>query len=132
MHQIADYDESEDVATMFTLTINNPNCSSMASHPSREVALDQLHQFLTQTGQRLRVLSATWTHARYEILQRTDDVVGHAAIDELCVCTHPARDHEETGCTAISFDPGPFAECSCAAHRPGCADPGLFALDVPT
>jgi hypothetical protein len=117
---------------MFALTINHPHVSSVTTHPSREVARGQLDQFLDATGQRLRVVAAGWTHASYEILAHGDHVVGHAAIDEICACTHAAHDHEETGCTAISFDARPFAECRCAGHRPADTEADLFSPDVPT
>lgn len=117
---------------MFALTINHPHESSRTTHPSREVALGQLDQFLDATDHRPRVVAATWTHASYEILSRGGRVVGRAAIDEICGCTHAARDHEEIGCTGISFDAGPFAECCCNGHRPACAEADLFASDVQT
>jgi hypothetical protein len=111
---------------MFVLRLNHPHTSSVTHHPSREVALVCLHCFLESTGHRLHVATATWTHARYEILDQCDHVVGHAAVDEICACTHIARDHEETGCTAISFDAGPVAECRCPGHRPVSGEPSLF------
>jgi hypothetical protein len=114
---------------MFTLTISHPRCSSTTSHPSREVALGQLDRFIEATGSRLHVVTAAWTQASYHILGHTDRIVGAAAIDEICACTHPARDHEESGCTAISFDAGPFAECRCAGHRPTHAETDLFSSD---
>lgn len=117
---------------MFALTVNHPHAISVTTHPSRETALGQLDQFLDATAHRPRVVAAAWTHASYEILDHGDHVVGHAAIDEICVCTHVVRDHAETGCTAISFDTGSFAECRCTGHRPDCADPALFDLDAPT
>lgn len=117
---------------MFALTINHPCASAMTTHPGRELAVGQFDQFLDAADLRPRVVAATWTHASYEILGEGDRVVGHAAIDEICLCTHAARDHEETGCTAISFDAGPFAECSCAGHRPVCTEADLFAPEVPT
>jgi hypothetical protein len=118
---------------MFALNINHPHVTSMTTHPSRETALGQLDQFLDGTDHRPRVVAATWTHASYEILGATGNrVIGHAVIDELCACAHPERDHEETGCTAISLDAGPVAECRCTGHRPLSGDPALFDLDVPT
>jgi len=112
---------------MFTLTISHPRASSTTTHPSREVAASQLNRFLKATDHRPRVVTASWTHASYEILGADDHIAGHATIDEICECTHPARDHEETGCTAISFDAGPFAECGCSAHRSTCTEDDLFA-----
>jgi hypothetical protein len=117
---------------MFALTINHPHVTSMTTHPNRETALGRLDQFLDTTDQRPRVVAAAWTHASYEILGHGDHVVGHAAIDEICRCTHAARDHEETGCAAILFDAGPVAECGCTGHQPLSGDPALFDLDVPT
>jgi hypothetical protein len=117
---------------MFAVTINHPHVTSMTTHPSRETALGQLDQFLDATDHRPRVVAATWTHARYEILGHGDHVVGHAAIEEICACTHPARDHDETGCTAASFVADRYIECRCAGHRPLSGDPALFDLDVPT
>ena len=116
---------------MFALTINHPHASSMTQHPSREVALAYLHRLLDPTGHRLRVAAAAWTHASYEILDHDDHVVGHATIDEICVCTHSARDHEETGCTALLFGSGPVADCGCAGHRPTDTEEGLFATEMP-
>ena len=116
---------------MFALTINHPHISSMTTHPSREVALGQLNRFLDATDHRPRVVTATWTHSSYEILGHGVQIVGHAAVDEICACTHTARDHEEMGCTAISFDGGPIAECRCAGHRPVNNEADLFSSDVP-
>jgi hypothetical protein len=79
-----------------------------------------------------RVVVVGWTRADYEVLGRDDRLIGRAAIDELCACTHAARDHDETGCTAISFVAGRFAECRCAGHRPACTEAELFAPVVPT
>jgi hypothetical protein len=78
------------------------------------------------------VTTATWTHASYDIVADGGHVVGRAAIDELCGCGHIEADHEDTGCTAITFDSGPFAECTCPGHRPQYADPPLFITEVPT
>lgn len=117
---------------MFTLSISHPRASAVTTHPGREVALAALERFLRSTGHGWRVVTAAWTRADYEILGALGDVVGHAAIDEICTCGHTARDHEEIGCTAISFDTGPFAECPCDGHRPRTAEAGLFTLEVPT
>jgi hypothetical protein len=117
---------------MFTLNISHPQTSAVTTHPGREVALATLERFLRTIGQRHRIVTAIWTQADYEILGRCGRVVGSATIDEICVCSHPARDHDEIGCTAISFDTGPFAECHCEGHRPAIAEADLFALQVPT
>jgi hypothetical protein len=117
---------------MFTLTIAHPQTSAVTAHPSREVALAELHRFLQSTGHRHRVVTAAWTHADYEIVGGGGHTVGRAAIDEICACGHTARDHEEIGCTAISFEAGPFAECSCEGHRAATTEANLFAPEVPT
>jgi hypothetical protein len=117
---------------MFTLAIADADTTTVSTHPGRDVAYAELVTFLEATGRRLRVVAAAWTHADYEILGHDDRLIGHAAIDEICACTHAERDHEETGCTAISFDAGPFAECRCAGHWPTCTEADLFAPDVPT
>jgi hypothetical protein len=116
---------------MFTLAIADADSTAVSTHPSRDVAYAELVTFLEATGQRLRVVAAGWTRADYEILGHDDRLIGHAAIDELCACTHAARDHEETGCTAISFDAGPFAECGCGGHRSVCGEPPLFSTPHP-
>ena len=115
---------------MFTLAITHPHRSSVTTHPSREVALGELYQFLKAMHHRLRVLTADWTQASYEIVAHGGRVAGHAAIDEICVCAHPARDHKETGCTAIAFDTGPFAECRCPGHRPVDTEAHLFSPNL--
>jgi len=117
---------------MFTLTISHPQTSAVTTHPGREVALAALERFLRTIGQRRRIVTAIWTQADYEILGGDGRVVGSAAIDEICVCSHAARDHDEIGCTAITFGPGPFAECHCAGHRPANTEADLFAPEVPT
>jgi hypothetical protein len=116
---------------MFALTVNHPHVTSTTTHPSRETAVGKLDQFLDAAEYRPRVVAAVWTHASYEILGHGDHIVGHAAIDEICACTHAARDHEETGCTAISFEAGPFAECGCTGHRPVDTEADLFSSEVP-
>ena len=103
---------------MFTLTINHPNNSAETTHASRDVAYGELVTFVEATGHGLRVAAATWTRAKYQILGDDDRVIGHAAIDEICACTHAEREYGEIGCTAISFGNGPFAECACTGHRP--------------
>ena len=117
---------------MFALTINHPQVTSMTTHPSRETAVGQLDQFLDVTDHRPRVVAATWTRADFETLGHDDRVIGHAAIDELCACMHAEREHDETGCAAISFESGPFAECRCTGHCPTDTEADLFASDVPT
>ena len=117
---------------MFTLTISHPQRSTVTTHPGREVALAALEQFLRTIGQRHRIITAIWTQTDYEILGGDGCVVGSAAIDEICVCSHAARDHDEIGCTAITFAAGPFAECHCGGHRPAIAEADLFAPEVPT
>ena len=117
---------------MFTLAIADADTTTVSAHPSRDLAYAALVTFLEATGQRLRVVAAGWTRADYEIRGHDDHLIGHATIDELCACTHAEREHEETGCTAISFEAGPFAECRCAGHRPACTEADLFAPYVPT
>lgn len=117
---------------MFTLAITHPQTSPVTTHPSREVALGRLVQFLEATGHRSHVITATWTHAEYKIVSGSGCIVGHAVLDEICVCTHAACEHEETGCNAISFETGPFAECRCDGHQPLSSEAGLFAAEVPT
>ncbi|AGB26843.1 hypothetical protein Mycsm_06727 (plasmid) [Mycobacterium sp. JS623] len=117
---------------MFTRTIHHPQTSALTTHPGREVALAALEQFLRTTGQHHRISTAIWTHADYEILDGDGGIVGSAAIDEICVCSHAARDHDEIGCTAITFAAGPLAECPCQGHRPVIAEADLFAPEVPT
>ncbi|MDT5181976.1 MAG: hypothetical protein QOI29_134 [Mycobacterium sp.] len=117
---------------MFALTINHPRTSSLITHPSRDIAYGELVTFVEATGHGLRVEAATWTRADYQILGHDDRVIGHAAIDEICACTHTEREHTETGCTAISFDAGPFAECGCTGHRPVDAEADLFSSEAPT
>jgi hypothetical protein len=114
------------------LAIADVDTTTVSSHPSRDVAYAELVMFLEATGQRLRVVAAGWTRADYEVLGRDDRLIGHAAIDELCACTHAARDHDETGCTAISFDAGvirrvPVCRPPAGLHRArlvrtGCTD----------
>jgi hypothetical protein len=116
---------------MFALTINHPRTSSLTTHPGREVAYANLITFLAATGHRPRALDANWTRSDFEIIGHDDRIVGHAAIDEICACMHTARDHEETGCTAISFDAGPFAECGCTGHRPVDTEADLFSSEAP-
>jgi hypothetical protein len=116
---------------MFALTINHPNTSAETAHVSRDIAYAKLVTFVEAAGHGLRVEAATWTRANYQILCHDDRVIGHAAIDEICVCTHAEREHTETGCTAISFDAGPFAECGCTGHRPVDTEAELFAPEVP-
>jgi hypothetical protein len=116
---------------MFALTINHPRTGSLTTHASRDVAYSELVTFVEATGHGLRIEAATWTRANYQILGHNDRIVGHAAIDEICACTHAARDHDETGCTAISFDAGPFAECGCTSHRPVDAEADLFSSEAP-
>jgi hypothetical protein len=116
---------------MFALTINHPKTSAETTHASRDVAYAKLVAFLAATGHGLRVEAATWTRANYQILGHDDRIVGHAAIDEICACTHAERDHAETGCAAISFDAGPFAECGCTGHRPVDAEADLFPSEAP-
>ena len=115
---------------MFTLTIGHPRRVATTSHPNRETALAALEEFLRTSRNRRRVATASWTHASYQILGDADDIVGHAAIDEICACTHPARDHPESGCTAISFDTGPFVQCPCPGHRPACTETDLFSAEL--
>jgi hypothetical protein len=117
---------------MFTLAITHPHRSSVTTHPSREVALGELNQFLEATHHRLHVLTAEWMQASYEILGHGDRVVGHAAIDQICACTHAASDYAETSCTAITFDAGPFAECRCPGHRPVSTESHLFSPHPPS
>ncbi|MBE1551881.1 hypothetical protein GGC64_005968 [Mycobacterium sp. OAS707] len=117
---------------MFRLTISHPQTSAVTTHPGREVALAALERFLRTIGQRHRIITATWTQADYEILAGRGRVVGSAAIDEICVCSHAARDHGEIGCTAITFGPGPFAECHCTGHSPVIVEADLFAPEVST
>jgi hypothetical protein len=118
---------------MFALANNHPRTRSVTTHSSREVARAELARFLNDaTAHRQRVIRASCTHASYEILGHGDRVIGHPAIDELCACTHTEREHGEMGCTAISFEEGPFAECRCSGHRPVCAEPELFTSEVPT
>lgn len=117
---------------MYTLTIDHPHTSAVTTHPSREVAYAELVTFLEATHQTLRVVAASWTRASYDIIGHADHVVGRAAIDEICICTHTARDHEEMGCTAISLQPGPLAECGCTGHRPQCVEVALFTPEAPT
>ena len=117
---------------MFKLKITHPLAPVATSHPSREVALGRLEQFLQSTGHHARVVTATWTDANYEILGGSGHVVGHAAIDEICGCSHAAREHNDMGCTAISLDTGPFAECNCDGHQPANTEADLFAAEVPT
>ena len=116
---------------MFTLTINHPDTSAETTHASRDIAYATLVTFVEATGHGLRVEAATWTRANYQILGDDDRIIGHAAIDEICACTHTEREHTETGCTAISFDAGPFAECSCTGHRPIDAEADLFSMQLP-
>ena len=116
---------------MFTLTINHPDTSAETTHASRDIAYATLVTFVEATGHGLRVEAATWTRANYQILGHDDRIIGHAAIDEICACTHTEREHTETGCTAISFDAGPFAECSCTGHRPIDAEADLFSMQLP-
>jgi hypothetical protein len=116
---------------MFALKIDHPNTCVETTHVSRDVAYAALVTLVEATGHGLRVEAATWTRATYQILGRDDCVIGHATIDEICACTHAARDHEETGCTAISFDVGPFAECGCTGHRPVDAEADLFSSEAP-
>jgi hypothetical protein len=117
---------------MFALTINHPGASLLTTHSGRDVAYAALVTFVEARGHGLRVEAATWTRANYQILGHDDRVLGHAAIDEICACTHTEREHAETGCTAISFGAGPFAECECTGHRPVDAEADLFSSEAPT
>jgi hypothetical protein len=117
---------------MFALTINHPRTSSLTTHSSRDVAFAALGTFVEATGHSLSVEAATWTRANYQILGHDGRVLGHAAIDEICACTHTEREHAEIGCTAISFDAGPFAECGCTGHRPVDTEADLFSSEAPT
>jgi hypothetical protein len=117
---------------MFALTINHPGASSLATHSGRDVAYAALVTFVEATGHGLRVEAATWTRADYQIVDHDDRVLGHATIDEVCGCTHAEREHTETGCTAISFDAGPFAECGCTGHRPVDTEADLFSSEAST
>jgi hypothetical protein len=116
---------------MFALTINHPDASAETTHASRDIAYAELVTFVEATGHRLHVEAATWTRANYQILGHGDRIIGNAAIDEICACTHTEREHTETGCTAISFDAGPFAECACTGHRPIDTEADLFSTQLP-
>jgi hypothetical protein len=117
---------------MFALTIEHPAAAAVSVHPSREVARAQLGKHLGETGHRLRVTQASWRHTRYDIVDGTGQpVFGHAVIDEICRCTHPEREHDETGCTAAAVE-NPLTESTCPNHQPVSGHPTLFALDLPT
>jgi hypothetical protein len=116
---------------MFALTINHAVTSVETTHASRDVAYAELVAFVEAAGHGLRVEAATWTGANYHILGHDEHVIGRAALDEICACTHTERDHAATGCTAISFDAGPFAECGCTGHRPVDTEADLFSSEVP-
>jgi hypothetical protein len=115
---------------MFALTINHPDTSVETAHASRDVAYAELVTFVEARGHGLRVETATWTRADYQILGHDERVLGHAALDEICVCTHAEREHTETGCTAISFDAGPCADCRCTGHRPVDTEADLFSTQT--
>ena len=119
-------------AAVFSLSIEQPGTASVSVHPSREVAHAELGTYLDETGHRLRVTQASWTHTCYEFVGGSGgQIMGHAVIDEICRCTHPERELDETGCTAAAVD-NPLAQCTCLRHEPVSGDPTLFAVEMPT